>query len=65
MNAQDQESGAWRRNLSPSPIGVQPREPRRAPATPNLLFEGSPAQAQKAAVSLVKMLEPIAVEARG
>jgi len=64
MNKPNKESELWRRKFEP----VTDWRPASG-ASPSVgdaksVFEDSLAQAQKAALSLVKMLEPIAVEAR-
>jgi hypothetical protein len=61
MKPQNQESELWRRKFEPV---TDWRPASSSTGDSKSVFEDSLAQAQKAAVSLVKMLEPIAVEAR-
>ena len=64
MNAQNQESELWRRKFEPVTDWRPASGASSGTGDSKSVFEDPLAQAQKAAVSLVKMLEPIAVEAR-
>ena len=64
LSAEIKDQSFGEENSSPSPIGVQPRKPRRSSDAPRSVFEEPWRKAQEATESLVKALEPIAVEAR-
>jgi len=64
MNAQNQESELWRRKFEPVTDWRPASSASSSTGDSKSVFEDPLAQAQKAAVSLVKILEPIAVEAR-
>ena len=64
MNAQNQESELWKRKFGPVTDWRPASGASRSAGGAKSVFDDGLAQAQSAAVSLVKMLEPIAVEAR-
>ena len=64
LSAEIKDQSFGEENSSPSPIGVQRRKPRGVVTLPGRFLKNHGARLRRPRESLVKALEPIAVEAR-